>query len=154
MYAQTLSRISTSSLSAFSVVCAHVTNKARLSASFHNAQNMYRTTGPEFQAPQAPSTSQQPAGTSVSGAAVGQRPQPTTTTTTSAFASASAATGEASAPSTVAPGTMTSLADRYAEMLRTVSQRLTCGKSAIHGQGAFAKMPIKSGGWWLHRHHW
>ncbi|BDA44310.1 probable histone-lysine N-methyltransferase TRX1 [Coccomyxa sp. Obi] len=34
-----------------------------------------------------------------------------------------------------------SLAERFKEMRRTVMERLTCGKSAIHGWGAFTKVP-------------
>ncbi|GIL92473.1 hypothetical protein Vretifemale_19939 [Volvox reticuliferus] len=38
-----------------------------------------------------------------------------------------------------------SVAERYAAMRATVGQRLAAGKSAIHGWGAFAKMPHKRG---------
>ncbi|CAL8470279.1 g9821 [Coccomyxa elongata] len=37
-----------------------------------------------------------------------------------------------------------SLAERFKEMRRTVMERLTCGKSAIHGWGAFTKVPASA----------
>ncbi|KAK9830592.1 hypothetical protein WJX81_002721 [Elliptochloris bilobata] len=38
-----------------------------------------------------------------------------------------------------------SLSDRVAAMRRTLAQRVTCGKSAIHGWGTFAKTPHAAG---------
>eukprot|EP00887_Chlorella_sp_A99_P002328 scaffold10.g2328.t1 len=38
-----------------------------------------------------------------------------------------------------------SLADRFAEMRRTLGERVTAGKSGIHGWGAFAKLPHHEG---------
>ena len=38
-----------------------------------------------------------------------------------------------------------SLADRFGEMRDTVGRRVTIGKSAIHGWGAFAKQPHARG---------
>jgi len=37
------------------------------------------------------------------------------------------------------------LAQRYEEMRRSLGSRVTCGKSAIHGYGAFSKMPHAQG---------
>lgn len=35
--------------------------------------------------------------------------------------------------------------ERFTEMQQTVGRRLTCGKSAIHGLGAFTKLPHQAG---------
>ena len=37
------------------------------------------------------------------------------------------------------------VAERYAEMRRSLGSRVTCGKSAIHGWGAFSKLPHGQG---------
>ena len=41
--------------------------------------------------------------------------------------------------------TVQSRGERYAAMCRTLSDRVTCGKSAIHGFGAFSKQPHSAG---------
>ena len=43
------------------------------------------------------------------------------------------------------PYALVSITDRYREMLASMRLRITCGKSAIHGLGAIAKMRHKAG---------
>jgi hypothetical protein len=81
---------------------------------------MYRASGPEFGAPQP--QPQRPAEQPGGGLPALPAPAP----------------GEGSAE-------VLSLSQRFAAMRASVGQRLACGKSAIHGWGAFAKVAHAAG---------
>jgi hypothetical protein len=65
-------------------------------------------------------------------------PAPDGATPASLAASAACAASASAAPPA-------SVAERYADMKATLPARLTCGKSAIHGWGAFTKVPHAAG---------
>ena len=52
---------------------------------------------------------------------------------------------EKQSPSSPRAQPVQTLAQRYEEMRRSLGSRVTCGKSAIHGYGAFSKLPHAQG---------
>jgi hypothetical protein len=116
--------------------------------------NRARTSGPEFVWDEQQQPALAAAGDQQQQQQEEEAGQPAAAAAAAATAAAITAVAFAPAPGSALPqagGTLggvrlpLSLADRYQQMQATVGNRVCSGKSAIHGLGAFAKVPHKAG---------